>query len=593
MLGQLLAMLTRRERWQVCALAVLALAAALAEALSIGVVFPFMALLVSPETVLEHPAARMLLDRIGSFDVDRLVLIAACGLLALFLLKNLFLVGFYAFQSHFVCSVESRLGVALLTIYLRAPFTERLARNSMDRIQIVSGEVGRVTIGVMLSVIALFSEGLVVTAIALLLLFAQPLVALVVLGVVGVVALLMQSVFRRKLDAHRQSRVETLSGMLRWVNEGLGALREIKVFGREQHVIDEFTRNSRVYAHGTYVFTTLNLLPRLIFETAAVSALLLAVVATVIAGKSLHEIVPTLTIFGLAAVRLLPSASRIVASLNTLRYYVPAVDTVAADLKLAQAPAIALPSASTAVEQFASLQLQNVSYSYPGSSEPSLRDIHLHIKHGEGIAVLGRSGSGKTTLADVLLGLLEPDTGTIQVNGRPTRSLRQDWRGIAGIVPQEFFLIDDQLRRNVAFGLPDNQIDDARVWSALRMAQLEARVRELPQGIGTPIGERGATLSGGERQRLGIARALYHDPQILILDEATSALDTQTEREVSETIGQLMGRKTLIIIAHRMSTARRCHRVLYLERGRVMGSDAFDALLETNSSFRDFVRSGL
>jgi ABC-type multidrug transport system fused ATPase/permease subunit len=289
----------------------------------------------------------------------------------------------------------------------------------------------------------------------------------------------------------------------------------------------------------------------------------------------------------------LPSASRIVASLNTLRYYVPAVDTVAADLKLAQAPAIALPSASTAVEQFASLQLQNVSYSYPGSSEPSLRDIHLHIKHGEGIAVLGRSGSGKTTLADVLLGLLEPDTGTIQVNGRPTRSLRQDWRGIAGIVPQEFFLIDDQLRRNVAFGLPDNQIDDARVWSALRMAQLEARVRELPQGIGTPIGERGATLSGGERQRLGIARALYHDPQILILDEATSALDTQTEREVSETIGQLMGRKTLIIIAHRMSTARRCHRVLYLERGRVMGSDAFDALLETNSSFRDFVRSGL
>jgi ABC-type multidrug transport system fused ATPase/permease subunit len=591
------AILTRRERWQALALSLLALAGAIAEALSIGAVFPFMALLSSPEAALQQPITQALLDRIGHPTMEQLLLLGACGLLLLYLLKNLFLVGLYAFQSRFVCDIESRLGVALLAAYLHAPYTERLSRNSVDRIRIITTEVGRVTTGVMLALITLFSEGLVVAAITLLVLIAQPFAAVVALLVVGIVALLMQTVFRHKLDAYRDARVTTLSGMFRWVNEGLGALKEIKVLGREEHVLGEFERNSRTYAHGTYLFTTLNLMPRIVFETAAVGALMLVIIATILTGKALAGVIPTLTIFGLAAVRLLPSSSRIMASLNTLRYYTPAVDTVASDLRqLPPAiPSLALAHTggiSTEHEPFSSLRLGAVSYYYPGSPTPSLSGINLQIQHGEAVAVVGRSGAGKTTLADLLLGLLDPTAGTVEVNGRPIHSLRAEWRSIAGLVPQDIFLIDDTVRRNVAFGLPDSAIDDSRVWQALGMAQLDARVRALPQGLDAPVGERGATLSGGERQRLGIARALYTDPAILVLDEATSALDAATEAELVGVLQSLRGTKTILAITHRAAAAGWCDRLLVMSEGQIIADGPFAEVSSTQPAFAELVSGG-
>jgi ABC-type multidrug transport system fused ATPase/permease subunit len=585
-LQPLYAMLATRERRQLLALALLALLGAIVEALSIGAVFPFIALLSSPESITGHPAARSILERLGNPSAERVALVGAVVLLALYVLKNLFLAGLYAFQSRVVCDVESRLGVALLSGYLRAPYTDRLSRNSADRIRIVTGEVGRVTVGVMLALIALFSEMLVVAAIGLMLILARPLVALVAFVIVGAVAVLMQTIFRKRLDNYRESRVTTLSSMFRWVNEGLGALKEVKVLGREEYVIGEFRRNSERYAHGTYVFTTLNLLPRIIFETAAVTGLMVAVILTVLVGKALADIVPTVTVFGLAAVRLLPSSSRIVASLNTLRYYAPAVDAVSADLPLVNSissTAAAVTSAENVRKPFEFLRLNDVSFRYPGSAEFSVRTIHLDIRKGETIAIVGRSGSGKTTLADLLLGLLEPTDGSVEINGRMVGSLREEWRGVAGLVPQEFFLLDDTVRRNVAFGLPDQAIDDARVWHALRMARLDERVRSLPKGLDSPVGERGGTLSGGERQRLGIARALYTDPDILVLDEATSALDAATEAEFVGVLRSLHGEKTIIAITHRAATASWCDRVLVMSSGRIVADGEFDKIKRTNN----------
>lgn len=583
------AMLTQRERWQLLALGLLAIAGALAEALSIGAVFPFMALLTSPESVLQHPAAQTTLNWMGRPATDQLVLISACGLLALYVLKNLFLVALYAFQSRFVSQVECRLGVTLFASYLYAPYTDRLSQSSAERIRIVNTEVGRVTVGVMLSLIALFSEGLVVVALALALLMAQPLVAVVAILVVGVVALLMQTIFRRKLCKYRDSRVTTLSGMFRWVNEGLGAIKEIKVLGREKHVLGEFRRNSSLYAYGTYLFTTLNLTPRIIFETTAVGALMLSVIATVVSGKPLAAVIPTLTIFGLAAVRLLPSSSRIMASLNTLRYYTTAVDIVYSGIRQLPTLKIDAPTAQGCVSQtsepFSSLNLRDVSYSYPSTNSISLKDISLDIKQGEAVAIVGRSGSGKTTLADMVMGLLEPTGGTIHVNGRKARALREEFRGIVGLVPQEFFLIDDSVRRNIAFGLPDTLIDDQRVWQALSMAQLEERVRALPQGLDNTVGERGATLSGGERQRLGIARALYTNPEILVLDEATSALDSTTEIEFLNVLQSLKGKKTIFFITHRLESAAWCDRVLLMTNGEIVADGTYADLKLNNPYF--------
>ena len=586
-------MLSPRERLHVAALCVLALAGALAEALSIGAVFPFMALLADPAAALAHPAARWIVAHAGEPPLERLILLAAGALLAIFWLKNLFLVAYYGYQSRFVCLLEARLAGTLLGAYLHAPYTSRLLRNSADRIRVVTGEAGRVATGMLQSLVTLVAEAFVIGTIAALLLAAQPLLALVAGLVVGAFALLMQTVFVRALDRYRDVRVETATAMFRWVNEGLGALKEIKVLGREPYVLDEFGAHSRAYAHGTYVFTALNLVSRIAFETAAVSAMLVAVIAAVLAGMPLGEVVPALTIFGLAAIRLLPSASRIMASLNTLRYYAPAVEAVSTDLKLLGEAAPAEPGEGGAAaphEPFARLELARVSYRYPGSAEDSLKDVDLSLARGEALAVVGRSGSGKTTLADLLLGLLEPSAGAVTVNGRPVRSLRHEWRGIAGLVPQEFFLLDDTVRRNVAFGLPDARIDDAQVWRALAMARLEDKVRGLPRGLDSPVGERGAALSGGERQRLGIARALYTDPDILVLDEATSALDAATEAEVVDVLRSLRGTKTLLAITHRAAAAGWCDRVVVMGGGRVLADGPYERVRASDPAFAELVK---
>ncbi|MDP1673031.1 MAG: ABC transporter ATP-binding protein, partial [Burkholderiales bacterium] len=343
---------------------------------------------------------------------------------------------------------------------------------------------------------------------------------------------------------------------------------------REAYVIDEFQKNSRAYAKNTYVFNTLIILPRIALEATAISILAISVIISLEAGMSLPSIVPALTIFALAAIRLMPSASRLISSLSTISYYIPAVNTVATDLRSAEEP---LKRPLKSVQKlhvtipFESLRLNGISYSYPESTTPSLSNIDLHIKKGEAIAVIGRSGSGKSTLGDILLGLLKPDTGTIVINDkRKVFSLRGEWAETVGLVPQEFFLIDDSIRRNVAFGLPDDKIDDLRVWKSLRLAQLEQRVIALPNQLQNSVGERGGILSGGERQRLGIARALYTDPDILVLDEATSALDSATEAEVLRVLQSLKNKKTIIFITHRIESVAWCDRVIKIENGQIV-----------------------
>ncbi|MFN9490484.1 MAG: ABC transporter ATP-binding protein [Betaproteobacteria bacterium] len=584
-------MLTQQERNQALILAAFAVTGAIVEALSIGAVFPFIALLSMPDAILSHPSAASIMVWLGHPSPDKIALIGACSLLLLYIAKNLYLAGLYAFQSHFVCNVESRIAVTLLSGYLHAPYTDRLSSNSAERIRIITSEVNRVAVGALLSFITLFSEIFVITAITILLLYAQPLVAAIAGLVVGLVALLMQTVFRKKIDIYKQSRITTASRMVRWVNEGLGALKEIRVLNREEFIIDGFLKNSRTYAHGTYWFMTLSLLPRIIFETAAICTILLAVIATVLAGNTLSSIVPALTIFGLAALRLLPSGSRIISCINTMSYYTPAVHTVAFNLKKTLHASIDQSSAnpvSTRQAPFSSLKLSAISYCYPNTHKPSLNEVNLQIKRGDVIAIVGRSGSGKTTLTDLLLGLLEPTAGTIEVNGRPVHSLKAEWRGIAGLVPQEIYLIDDTVRRNVAFGVPDVAIDDARVWLALRLASLEGRVQIMPQGLDSPVGERGASLSGGERQRLGIARALYADPDILVLDEATSALDSATEAEFIDVLQSLRGNKTILIITHRISTMGWCDRMLLMNDGKII-ADATP--LEISSTHPDLAEA--
>ena len=563
-------LLAPKERWQAAGLAVLALAAAIAEALGIGAVFPLLSLLTNSEAMLADPRVRAAWSWTGAGSYEQFVLFATAALLLLFVIKNLFLAVVYHLQTRFICTAEARIGTELTSAYLHAPYVERAEQNSADRIRIITTEVARVTSGFVLPLVNLVAEGLVVVALIALLIAVQPQSALLALVLMAAVGGLAHAGFRGRLNAHRQIRVAAHSAMFRAVSEGLSSLKETKVLMREQHFVRWFRENSTQYARSTNVFMTMNLLPRLIVETAAVAALAACIMAAIVTKHPLSAILPVLTVFGLATVRMMPSVTRMLGATNNLRYYAPSVRQVSHYvLSARRLPREQAPRSREAAVTVREIELRAVSYTYPGAATPTLNGVSLRVSRGEIIALTGRSGSGKTTLADILLGLIVPDEGSMAVNGTIVNEPRTELGPFAGFVPQHFFILDDTVRRNVAFGVPEADIDDEKVWKALTLARMAQRVREEPALLEMATGEDGAYLSGGERQRLCIARALYHDPGLLVFDEATSALDETTEAEIVETIQSLAGTKAVLVIAHRPALLRAAHRVFVLENGRL------------------------
>ena len=581
LLRELAGILTSKERWKAVFIGTLALAGALAETVGVGAVFPLMALLMDASLANSDARLAMLFRLSGADSVERFVLFGAIGLLAFYAAKNLLLAWLYRLQTRFSAGAEARIGADLLASFLALPFSERLAENSAERLRIITVETGRATAGFLASLMQLVTEGCVIFCLVLLLFVVNPLATGIALLIVAGAGLAFESGMRKRMALHREERIRSSSAMYISASQSLGAFKEIKVLGREAHFVGGFTASSRRYAGATAAFSWAGLLPRLLVETIAVSALLGAVIFGLASDQPMRDIVPALTLFGLALFRIMPSATRVLSALNSLRFNAPSVRIVASGLR-SSATATPHPAPGAPADaqsgQIRQIDLDNVSYRYPGAEGWALRGITLSIRHGELIGLVGRSGSGKTTLTDILLGLLEPQEGAVTVDGVDSNANDACWRGFAGLVSQQFFLLDDSVRRNVAFGIGDAAIDDARVWRALRDARLEARIRALPGGLVAPVGEHGAMLSGGERQRLAIARALYDDPEILVFDEATSALDSATEAEVLETVRGLAGAKTILMISHRPASLACCDRVIVMRDGVIAATGSYAEL---------------
>jgi ABC-type multidrug transport system fused ATPase/permease subunit len=329
---------------------------------------------------------------------------------------------------------------------------------------------------------------------------------------------------------------------------------------------------------------TLQQLPRLWLELLAVSGLAILVISMLAQSRALEAVLPALGLFAAVAFRLMPSVNRLLGAVQTLRYGMPVIDTLWEEFRFA-VPEVTVTQRSV-VPFRGTLELNHITYTYPGVAEPVLKDISLAIQRGESVGFIGASGAGKSTLVDILLGLLAPEIGEVRVDGNDIKANLRNWQDQIGYVPQSIFLTDDTLRRNVAFGLPDKQIDNAAVQRAIRAAQLDEFVDSLPDGLETVVGERGIRLSGGQRQRIGIARSIYHDPAVLVLDEATSSLDTETERGVMQAIMALQGSKTVLIIAHRLSTVEHCNRLYRLEDGKA-AEDGISSMTVINEPARD------
>lgn len=575
-------LLTSAERRSALVLLGLMLIGMVLETLGVGLVIPAIALLTQSDFARNYPMLQSVLQALGNPSQQTLVIGGMLVLVGVYLIKALFLALLAWQQTRFAFGVQAQLSQRLFTAYLRQPYMFHLQRNSAQLIRNVITEVNLFTGNGILPGLLLITESLVLLGLCSLLLIVEPLGALIVLSVLGTAAWGFNRLTRTHIARWGEARQYHEGLRIQHLQQGLGGAKDVKLLGRETDFLEQYRVHNAEGARVGRLQLTLQQLPRLWLELLAVSGLAILVFSMLAQGRALEAVLPTLGMFAAAAFRLMPSVNRVLGAVQSLRYGLPVIDILHKELNLATQNIAGTHSIATFFR--AALELSKVTYTYPGTPEPALRDISLAIQRGESVGFIGASGAGKSTLVDILLGLLTPDTGEVRMDGKDIQTNIRNWQDQIGYVPQSIFLTDDTLRRNVAFGLANKQIDNAAVQRAIQAAQLEEFVTSLPDGLETLVGERGIRLSGGQRQRIGIARALYHDPAVLVLDEATSSLDTTTEHDVMQAVRALQGTKTILIIAHRLSTVAHCDRLYRLEQGRVVEEGAPDNMLASRVS---------
>ncbi len=574
--------LTSGERRDAAVLLGLMFIGMVLETLGAGLVIPAIALLTQRDFASNYPALQPIIQALGNPDQQTLVIGGMLVLVGVYLVKVLFLAFLAWWQMRFVFGVQVQLSQRLFATYLRQPYTFHLQRNSAQLIRNATGEVSLFAFQGVLPCMVLLTEAMVFLGLCGLLLAVEPVGTFVAVSVLGGTAWAFNRVTRASITRWGEARQHHDGLRIQHLQEGLGGAKDVKLLGRESDFLEQYRVHNTQSARVGRFLATLHQLPRLWLELLAVSGLAILVLSMLAQGRALEALLPAVGLFAAAAFRLMPSVSRVLNSVHSLRYAMPVFDTLHAELQLAAPETAGTRSSATAFHS--AVELKNVTYTYPGAHTTALHDVSLVIRRGEAVGLIGGSGAGKSTLVDILLGLLSPDHGEVRVDGADIRHALRDWQDQIGYVPQSIFLTDDTLTRNVAFGLANAQIDTAAVWRALRAAQLEYLVHSLPHGLDTLVGERGIRLSGGQRQRIGIARALYHDPAMLVLDEATSSLDTATELGVMQAVRALQGTKTIVIVAHRLSTVNHCNRLYRLEQGRVVEEGTPATMLDVRAS---------
>ena len=546
------------------------------ETVSLGIVVPIIGILTQDNYQEKYP---WIVDLFGSLSREELISAVMVAMVFIYIVRSLFLFWSLWIQKGFSASVSGRLSQSLFSIYLRQPYMFHLQRNSSTLMRNAKNATSVVTCGVD-PFLVLLTDGLVAIAMFSLLIYVEPIGTLAVLLVFGISTLLFQRLTRRRIDnwGYRVDYHETK--ILQHLQEGFGGAKDVKILGRENEFLSQHEKHLGESIRINRIYNVILTLPRSFMEIITIVGLCLLVVSMVVRDRPLSDIVPILGLFAAAAFRVMPSINRLLMATQTLIFNRSIIASVYRDFLL-DSPEV---NSSQREEPFAKqLELKDVSFKYPTAATPSLQDVSLVVKRGEAVGFVGPSGAGKSTLVDVILGLFAPTSGVVSVDGSDVHQNLRNWQNQIGYVPQAIYLTDDTLRRNVAFGLNDENIDDDLVREAIHLAQLQEFVSTLPDGLETVVGERGVRLSGGQRQRIGIARALYHKPSVLVLDEATSSLDTPTEHGVMQAVQALQGSKTVIIVAHRLSTVEYCDRLYRIEDSRITEEGTFAEVVQRST----------
>lgn len=574
---KLMVLLDRQQKNKMVLLVFLMLIGAVLETLGVSMIVPVMNVVLEEDAIAKHKYLQVICSAFHLDNSNQLTILVMVGLVLVFVVKNIFLFFQQKIQLKFVYTNQFATSRRMMINFMQRPYEYYLGADTAVIQRSITSDVNNMY-GLILSMLQLISEGIVFICLAGVSLVADVWMSLTVTVLLVVALLVIKCILKPIMRKAGEENQEFYSGLYKWIDQSVMGIKEIKIARKENYFINEYSKCGAGYVGAVQRYNLYNSTPRLLIETLAIAGMILYLMIQLLHGTEAADIVPQLGLLAVAAMRLIPCANRINNHLTSISYFEPFFMGVSDNLQ----EEIRDENIDYGEETYQKkvdvekltvrkeIALKDITYKYPNTDVLIFDHADMTIPIGNAVGIVGTSGAGKTTIVDILLGLLQLESGSILADGVEVREHYASWLKNIGYIPQTIFMIDSTIRKNVAFGYPDEDIDDDRVWEALREAQLDEFVRGLPNGLDTGIGERGIRLSGGQRQRIGIARALFEDPEVLVLDEATSALDNETEAAIMDSINRLHGRKTLIIIAHRLQTIEKCDMVYRVVNGKIV-----------------------
>ena len=574
---KMMVLLDKQHKRKMVLLVFLMLVSGALETLGVSMVYPVMNVVMEPDAVEKHKYLRVICNVFRIDSTRNLTIFVMVALVLVFAIKNAFLFFQQKVQLKFVYTNQFATSRRMMINFMERPYEYYLNADTAVIQRSITSDVNNMY-GLILSLLQLVSEGIVFVCLAAASLVTDVYMSLTVTILLVVVLLVIKCILKPIMKKAGEENQEYYSGLYKWIDQSVMGIKEIKIANKENYFINEYSKCGAGYVNAVQRYNLYNATPRLLIETVAIAGMILYMLVQLLNGTQVEDIMPQLSLLAVAAMRLVPCANRINNHLTSIAYFEPFFMGVSDNLQ----EDIRDESIDYSEETYQEkkdvekleikdkIELKQITYKYPNTDVLIFDRADMEIPIGKSVGIVGTSGAGKTTVVDILLGLLRLESGEILADGVEVREHYASWLKNIGYIPQMIFMLDSTIRNNVAFGCADEDIDDAKVWEALKEAQLDGFVRTLPEGLDTSIGERGIRLSGGQRQRIGIARALFEDPEVLVLDEATSALDNETEAAIMESINRLHGRKTLIIIAHRLQTIEKCDMVYRVENGKAV-----------------------
>lgn len=565
--------LDKEQKVHICILAVLIFIGGLVETLSVSALFPVVMAIIGRDNLDKYPLMGDLQNLYKTDNYNEFIVAMLATLIVLFIFKNLYLLFLTNEQSRFLAYNRNKLISRVLREFLNRPYEFYLDADIPTVFRLTDSDIPNV-FTIILELIALCSEAVVFCCLGLVLLVNYWQMTLFCVAIAAIVTILIIKVFKPRLSKIGAENLRLQSRIAKWRIQSIYGIKDVKVLHKEDFFADNYHDTGVEGADIARKYSVMNAIPRLFIETVFMCSVIAYIMIYVILGNDINELAQMLTLLAIAAIRLLPSITRINTHMTTITYFKPCLDYVYENLNINELSqktdrALQIKKPELEFDLNDKIELKDIVYAYPNTDKLIFDHATMEVPVGKSVGIMGPSGAGKSTIVDILLGLLKAKEGAITCDGNDIFDNYPSWLKQIGYIPQSIYLIDEPIRNNIAFGVLDEDISDERIWQVLEEAQMKEFVESLPEGLNTSIGDRGVRLSGGQRQRLGIARALYHNPEILVFDEATSALDNETEQAVMEAINSFHGKKTMVIIAHRLNTIEKCDIIYKVDGGKI------------------------